>query len=93
MICQQPIAVARGGGVKLECVRGEGFVWLARSIAVFRCRVEANYPGSDHCIILGRVIDMLGPEECDRPLVYHRRRHIHLGQETGGGVLLESKQP
>jgi flavin reductase (DIM6/NTAB) family NADH-FMN oxidoreductase RutF len=75
-------AGARDRNLKLGCVRGDGFVWLAGSNAVFRCELEAAYPGGDHRVILGRVVDMLGPEECDRPLVYHNGRYTHLEQRT-----------
>jgi 3-hydroxy-9,10-secoandrosta-1,3,5(10)-triene-9,17-dione monooxygenase reductase component len=67
-------------------------VWLAGANAVFRCEVEAAYPGGDHRIILGRVVDMMGPEECDRPLLYHNGRYTHLEQQTEGRALLNKKQ-
>jgi len=78
--------------LKLGCVRGEGFVWLAGSNAVFRCEVEAAYPGGDHRIIVGRVVDMLGSEECDRPLIYHNGRYAHLERQTEGRVRVDAKQ-
>jgi 3-hydroxy-9,10-secoandrosta-1,3,5(10)-triene-9,17-dione monooxygenase reductase component len=83
---------SRDRDLKLECVRAEGFAWLPGSNAVFRCEVEAAYPGGDHRIILGRVIDVLGPEDCDRPLLYHEGRYVHLEKETEGRAL-ETKQP
>lgn len=56
---------------KFECLHEDGFVWLNQCNAVFRCDLEASYPGGDHRIILGRVKNMLGPDACDRLLVYH----------------------
>ncbi|MGO9403860.1 MAG: flavin reductase family protein [Terriglobales bacterium] len=75
---------ARDRDLKLGCARGDGFVWLDGSNAVFRCEVEAAYPGGDHRIILGRVVDMLGPEQCDRSLIYHNGCYSHLGRQTEG---------
>ncbi len=63
---------------EIEYLHEEGHVWLARSNAVFRCDLEASYPGGDHRIILGRVKNMLGPEECNRLLVYHEGHYAHL---------------
>jgi len=82
----------RAREIRFNWVRGEGFVWLAGSNAVFRCEVEAAYPGGDHRIILGRVIDMLGPEECDRPLLYHEGHYLHLERETRGRTVMETKR-
>ncbi len=83
----------RSGEVKFDCLRGKGFVWLAGSNAVFRCHLEATYPGGDHRIILGRVLDMVGPKECARPLLYHEGRYLHLEQEHQGRAFLESHRP
>jgi flavin reductase (DIM6/NTAB) family NADH-FMN oxidoreductase RutF len=55
----------------LSFARDDGFVWLEDSNAVFRCAVAGAYPGGDHRIILGRVVDMLGPKACAQLLVYH----------------------
>lgn len=62
----------------LSFVRGDGFVWLEDSNAVFRCDVAGAYPGGDHRIILGRVVDMLGPEACAQLLVYHSGDYAYL---------------
>ncbi len=86
-------AGARDRDLKLGCVRKDGFAWLAGSNAVFRCEVEAAYPGGDHRIILGRVVDMLGPEECDRPLVYHNGRYTYLEQRTEDRTRVCTRQP
>lgn len=56
----------------------EGFVWLAQSNAVFRCQLEVSHPSGDHRIILGRVKNMLGPDECKRLLVYHEGHYAKL---------------
>jgi flavin reductase (DIM6/NTAB) family NADH-FMN oxidoreductase RutF len=62
----------------LAFARDDGFVWLEDSNAVFRCDVAGSYPGGDHRIILGRVVDMLGPEACSQLLVYHSGDYAHL---------------
>jgi len=79
--------------MKFDYLRGEGFAWLSRAMAVFRCRLEAVHPGNDHRIIVGRVIDMFGPQECDRPLVYHRGRYTHLELLAEESTLVETKRP
>jgi flavin reductase (DIM6/NTAB) family NADH-FMN oxidoreductase RutF len=58
--------------------RDDGFVWLEDSNAVFRCDVIGAYPGGDHRIVLGRVVDMLGPDSCAQLLVYHSGDYAHL---------------
>jgi flavin reductase (DIM6/NTAB) family NADH-FMN oxidoreductase RutF len=58
--------------------RDDGFVWLENSNAVFRCGVAGAYPGGDHRIILGRVVEMLGPEASAQLLVYHSGDYAHL---------------
>jgi 3-hydroxy-9,10-secoandrosta-1,3,5(10)-triene-9,17-dione monooxygenase reductase component len=78
---------------KFNYRRGKKFVWLAGAAAVFRCEVEAVYPGGDHRIIVGRVIDMFGPQKCDRPLVYHRGRYTHLELQVEKSTLVTRKQP
>ncbi len=83
----------RAREIRFNWVRGEGFVWLAGSNAVFRCEVEATYPGGDHRIILGRVLDMLGPEECDRPLLYHEGHYVHLEREKEGRAPVGARRP
>jgi len=64
--------------IECESVRSEKFAWLARSNAVFRCEIEAVHPGGDHQIIVGRVVDMLGPDGCDQLLVYHEGHYAKL---------------
>lgn len=62
----------------LAFARDDGFVWLEDSNAVFRCDLAGAYPGGDHRIVLGRVLDMLGPEACAQLLVYHSGDYAHL---------------
>jgi flavin reductase (DIM6/NTAB) family NADH-FMN oxidoreductase RutF len=48
-----------------------GGLWLERCVAWIDCRVHARYPGGDHTIVVGEVIEIEvagGP-----PLVYHHR--------------------
>lgn len=63
---------------KFNCQRSEGFVSIPASAAVFRCTVEGVHLGGDHRIIIGRVIDMIGPDECNPPLLYHQGRYTQL---------------
>ncbi len=58
--------------------REAGFVWLAHSNAVFHCTLEVSYPGGDHRIIVGRVQNMWGPDECKHLLVYHEGQYGNL---------------
>ena len=61
-----------------EYGRDQSFVWLAHSNAVFHCRLEVSYPGGDHRIIIGRVEEMSGPDECKHLLVYHEGHYVNL---------------
>jgi flavin reductase (DIM6/NTAB) family NADH-FMN oxidoreductase RutF len=79
--------------VEVDCIRGKGFAWLAGSNAVFRCHLEATYPGGDHRIILGRVMDMLGPEECSHALLYHEGRYLHFEPQRHRKALWETNRP
>lgn len=74
------------------CVRQDGFVWLEGSNAVFRCELESAYPGGDHTIVLGRVVDMLGPEECQHMLVYQQGRYAHLEPQIDRKTKIESEK-
>jgi flavin reductase (DIM6/NTAB) family NADH-FMN oxidoreductase RutF len=80
--CQKDIARhfagSRDSQARLEFARENGFVWLTGSNAVFCCEVEAEYPGGDHQIVMGRVVEMNGPEGCDQMLVYHEGRYAML---------------
>ena len=64
--------------VNLGLQRENGFVWFAGSNAVFFCEREAVHPGGDHQIILGRVVDLRGPEGCDQMLLYHEGQYAVL---------------
>ena len=59
-------------------IRKDGFVWLDHSNAAFLCDLEVAYPGGDHRIILGRVKNMAGPDECEHLLVYHEGHYGNL---------------
>jgi flavin reductase (DIM6/NTAB) family NADH-FMN oxidoreductase RutF len=63
--------------------RATGAPILQDCIAYLDCQVEARYPGGDHVIFLGRVLD-LGLSEQERseasPLLYFRGRYERLGQ-------------
>ena len=76
-----------------EIHRDGEYVWLARSNAVFRCKVEASHPGGDHRIIVGRVLDLHGPDECERLLIYHEGCYVHLPSRRANDELMEIPQP
>ena len=65
-----------------EYGRDDSFVWLAHSNAVFHCRLEVSYPGGDHRIIIGRVENMSGPDECKHLLVYHEGHYVNLQSQA-----------
>ena len=82
-------AGGRDSDVNLQYARGNGFVWLNRSNAVFCCDVDAVHPGGDHRIIIGRVVDVLGPEGCDQLLVYHEGHYAMLDPKPQGEIPAE----
>jgi flavin reductase (DIM6/NTAB) family NADH-FMN oxidoreductase RutF len=77
----------------LQILRGGQYIWLARSNAVFRCDLEASHPGGDHRIIVGRVTGLHGPDECERLLIYHEGRYVHLASRRTNDELMEIPQP
>jgi len=76
---------------EFEYLHEEGFVWLNHCNAVFRCDLEVSYPGGDHRIILGRVKNMLGPDECERLLVYHEGHYEHLQSKAIAESQIEAR--
>jgi flavin reductase (DIM6/NTAB) family NADH-FMN oxidoreductase RutF len=48
----------------------EGLILLGGALAHLECRRQADYPGGDHTIVLGRVIG--GSTSKGRPLLYYR---------------------
>ncbi|MDV9194741.1 flavin reductase family protein [Streptomyces sp. Wh19] len=64
---------------RLGSWRGPGGSALAAgALAAFECTVEAEYPGGDHTLFLGRVTAVhQGPAEA-RPLLYYRGGHPRL---------------
>ncbi|MGA7291691.1 MAG: flavin reductase family protein [Terriglobales bacterium] len=77
--------------LEFEYSHEEGFVWLNHCNAVFRCELEVSYPGGDHRIVLGRVKNMLGPDECERLLVYHEGHYGHLRSKAAGDSQMEER--
>jgi 3-hydroxy-9,10-secoandrosta-1,3,5(10)-triene-9,17-dione monooxygenase reductase component len=51
---------------------------LDEAIAYLDCRFEAEYPGGDHKIIVGRVLD-LDLREGSRPLLFFRGKYSRMG--------------
>jgi flavin reductase (DIM6/NTAB) family NADH-FMN oxidoreductase RutF len=55
----------------------EGLVLLDGVLAHIECQREAEYPGGDHTIVVGRVIG--GSTTDGRPLLYYRGGYAALG--------------
>lgn len=55
-----------------------GVPWLEGANAVFRCRLDREYPGGDHRILIGRVEEMFGPLTASTPLLYHGGKYARL---------------
>ena len=51
---------------------------LDEAIAYLDCRFEAEYPGGDHKIVVGRVLD-LDLREGARPLLFFRGKYTRMG--------------
>lgn len=83
----------RDAHAEFSYIREEGFVWLTHSNAAFLCDLEAAYPGGDHRIILGRVKNMVGPDECEHLLVYHQGRYGNLQSKAITDSQAEGTQP
>jgi flavin reductase (DIM6/NTAB) family NADH-FMN oxidoreductase RutF len=54
---------------------------LADALAVLECGREANYPGGDHAILVGRVLRFWHQRKGE-PLVFFRGRYRGVGDET-----------
>lgn len=74
----QHFSSPRDSSIQFACQRTPGFISIPASAAVFRCTVDGVYPCGDHRIIIGRVIDMIGPDACNPPLLYHQGRYTRL---------------
>jgi flavin reductase ActVB len=62
------------------CLSVRGSPEIAGTLASVECVAYDTYPGGDHTIVVGRVVDIqLG--EGDAPLLYYRRQFLHLSQE------------
>jgi flavin reductase (DIM6/NTAB) family NADH-FMN oxidoreductase RutF len=54
---------------------------IAGTLASVECVLHDTYPGGDHTIVVGRVVDVqLGTP--DAPLLYFRHQFLHLSQEV-----------
>ncbi len=60
-----------------------GLPILKESMAWMECRLSASYPGGDHTILVGEVLEAsLGRHSVDKsPLLYYRRRYTSLSGE------------
>jgi flavin reductase (DIM6/NTAB) family NADH-FMN oxidoreductase RutF len=56
---------------------------LDEAIAYLDCGLEAQYPGGDHTIVVGRVLD-LDLREGARPLLFFRGRYSRMDEGTEG---------
>lgn len=54
---------------------------LHGALTSFDCRVWARYPGGDHLIIVGEVMDIVG-EGADEPLLFYRGGYAKLSQAS-----------
>ena len=52
---------------------------LDEAIAYLDCRFEAEYPGGDHTIVVGRVLD-LDLREGARPLLFFKGKYSRMGE-------------
>lgn len=68
----------RGNAAELEVVRQDGYAWFDHCNAVFRCEMQDVYPAGDHQIVIGRILQMLGPEGCAPLLVYQQGIYGHV---------------
>ena len=50
---------------------------LEGTLAYLECRLWATYPGGDHQIFVGEVVE-LGAGQAERPLLFYRGRYAHL---------------
>lgn len=51
---------------------------LAGATAVIECELWREYEGGDHAIMVGKVHNLIVPEEAPRPMVYCRGRMASL---------------
>src|ERR1700761_800950 len=56
----------------------ESIPWIEAANATFRCRLVAEHPGGDHCILIGRIEEMFGPATAATPLLYHGGKYARL---------------
>lgn len=56
----------------------DAHVWLPDSNAVFKCRIAQVHKGGDHHIVVGEVLDLIGPDIPVPPLVYHGGSYARL---------------
>jgi len=74
------VSFARKGTDRYEGVelvdRGDGPPRLAGAIAHVDCRIWAEYPGGDHTIVVGQVLELAVAEEdaaaLEEPLIFYR---------------------
>ena len=68
-----------GKETKIGYIRKKEFVWIENALAVFCCKVKDCYPGGDHRIIIGEVVDMIELKGAQNPLVYFNGNYRRLG--------------
>lgn len=61
----------------------EGVPWIEGANATFICRLDNEYSGGDHRIIVGRIERMFGPDQAETPLLYHGGRYAKLAYDCG----------
>lgn len=55
----------------------DGLPLIRGALTSFECRVWARYPGGDHLIIVGEVMDVRA-QPSGRPLLFHQGRYAAL---------------
>jgi flavin reductase (DIM6/NTAB) family NADH-FMN oxidoreductase RutF len=65
----------------LECTGGiDGDPILPEFAACFQCRTEHRYPGGDHLIIVGRIVNF--EDRMLEPLIFHRSSYRRVDDVT-----------
>lgn len=59
------------------CVGRTGVPLLRNALVSFECRVWARYPGGDHLILVGEVLE-LTTRPTGRPLLFHKGRYAQI---------------
>ncbi|HEY0736821.1 MAG TPA: flavin reductase family protein [Herpetosiphonaceae bacterium] len=56
---------------------------IAGTLATLECLPYAAYPGGDHTIVVGRIVDVQIADTSVSPLLYFRSRFLNIGPKSG----------